>query len=51
MFYYDDRIIRLPFDAVFTEERLLWAADAAELQMESVIDEILFQKEFANWGA
>lgn len=51
VFYYDDRIIRLPFDAVFTEERILWAADAAELQMESTIDEILFQKEFANWGA
>lgn len=50
VFYYDDRIIRLPFDAVFTEERISWAADAAELQMESAIDEILFQKEFANWG-
>ena len=49
VFYYDGRIVRLPFDAVFTEERLLWAADAAELQMESAIDDILFQKKFANW--
>lgn len=49
VFFFDDRVIYLPFDAVFTTERLSWTVDAADLQMESAIDEILFQKQIANW--
>lgn len=50
MFYYDGKQYLLPFDAVFTPRMLPCLSEAAALQIEEAIDDILFlDGGFVEW--
>jgi transcriptional regulator with XRE-family HTH domain len=51
VFFYDGYLQSIPFNAIITEDRMPWVVAAAEIQIESAIDELLFQKQFENWEA
>lgn len=49
-FLYQGKIVILPFDAEFTEETLPWLVDAAEMKIESYIEEKIFQEKCRAFG-
>ncbi len=44
MFYYEGEPYLIPFRAIFDEARLPWLKEAASLQIEAKIEEILFSQ-------
>ncbi|MGF0033544.1 helix-turn-helix domain-containing protein [Bariatricus sp. SGI.154] len=49
-FCFRGEIVRIPFEAVFSEKTLPWLVDVAEMRMDHYIEELLFQEKYGRGG-